>query len=99
MAGAVTATFIALISYLGVILFIGYITARSVKSEEDYFIGGYKLPGFALALSERSTDMSGWLLCTGNDPHLYLGSIFQSRRVCIIYCGARIHHPVGRAWI
>lgn len=62
MAGAGSATFIALISYLGVILIIGYITARLVKSEEDYFIGGYKLPGFALALSERSTDMSGWLL-------------------------------------
>jgi len=53
---------VALIGYMFAVLGIGYWSAKKVKSEADYYIGGNKLPGFALALSERSTDMSGWLL-------------------------------------
>lgn len=62
MVEAGTQTLIALVGYLAIVLGIGYWSSRKVENEEDYFIGGYKVPGFALALSERSTDMSGWLL-------------------------------------
>ncbi|MGB9954728.1 sodium/proline symporter (plasmid) [Haloarcula marismortui] len=41
---------------------IGYWGSKRVQSESDFFLGGEKLPGWALALSERSSDMSGWLL-------------------------------------
>jgi len=54
--------FIAIILYLLTSIIIGFWVARYVKSEEDYYIGGRKLPSVAIALSERSTDMSAWLL-------------------------------------
>jgi sodium/proline symporter len=54
--------FIALVLYLSITIIIGFWVARYVKSEEDYYIGGKKLPPIAIALSERSTDMSAWLL-------------------------------------
>ena len=53
---------IALVLYMLATVFIGFWVARYVKSEEDYYIGGKKLPPVAIALSERSTDMSAWLL-------------------------------------
>lgn len=55
-------TAIGLVGYLIVVLGIGYWGAKGTSSETDFFIGGEKLPGWALALSERSSDMSGWLL-------------------------------------
>lgn len=53
---------IALVLYLLATIIIGFWVARFVKTEEDYYIGGKKLPPVAIALSERSTDMSAWLL-------------------------------------
>jgi sodium/proline symporter len=53
---------IAVVLYLLTTIIIGFWVARHVKSEEDYYIGGRKLPPVAIALSERSTDMSAWLL-------------------------------------
>ena len=53
---------IALIVYLMLVLFIGFWASRKTRTEEDFYLGGKKLPGWALALSERSTDMSAWLL-------------------------------------
>lgn len=52
----------AFIIYLVVVLGIGIFVARYTKTDKDYYIGGGKLPGWALALSERSTDMSAWLM-------------------------------------
>lgn len=53
---------IGLIGYLILVAGIGYWGSKRVKNESDFFLGGEKLPGWALALSERSSDMSGWLL-------------------------------------
>lgn len=55
-------TVIGLVGYLGLVVAIGYWGSKKVQSEEDFFLGGDKLPGWALALSERSSGMSGWLL-------------------------------------
>lgn len=52
----------AFIIYLSVVLGIGLFVVRYTKTHKDYYIGGEKLPGWALALSERSTDMSAWLM-------------------------------------
>lgn len=59
-AGAYTA--VGLVGYLLVVVVIGYWGSKKVSSEEDFFLGGEQLPGWALALSERSSGMSGWLL-------------------------------------
>lgn len=53
---------IPLVGYLVVIIGIGWWSGKKVKTTEDYYIGGYQIPGWVLALSERSTDMSAWLL-------------------------------------
>lgn len=37
-------------------------SGKKVETTDDYYIDGYQIPGWVLALSERSTDMSGWLL-------------------------------------
>ena len=55
-------TTIGLVGYLLALVVIGYWGSTKVESEGDFFLGGDKLPGFALGLSERSSDMSGWLL-------------------------------------
>ncbi|MCD2205268.1 sodium/proline symporter [Halobacterium sp. KA-6] len=51
-----------LIGYLILVAILGYWGSKHIESESDFFLGGEKLPGWALALSERSSDMSGWLL-------------------------------------
>ena len=53
---------IPLVGYLLVIIVIGWWSGKKVKTTDDYYIGGYQIPGWVLALSERSTDMSAWLL-------------------------------------
>jgi len=50
------------VGYLAVLLVIGFLSSKRISDRRDYFIGGKKLPGWALALSERSTDMSAWLI-------------------------------------
>ncbi|MDY6985579.1 MAG: sodium/proline symporter [Candidatus Thermoplasmatota archaeon] len=51
-----------LVVYLVALLAIGFLSSRRISDRSDYFLGGKKLPGWALALSERSTDMSAWLI-------------------------------------
>lgn len=55
-------TAIGLIGYLLIVVAIGYWGSKRVESEEDFYLGGDQLPGWTLALSERSSAMSGWLL-------------------------------------
>lgn len=53
---------IVFILYFIIIIGIGYITSRGKLSHEDFLLGGKKLPGWALAFSERATGESAWLL-------------------------------------
>lgn len=53
---------ISLVGYLVLVAVIGYWGSKNIETESDFFLGGEKIPGWALALSERSSDMSGWLL-------------------------------------
>lgn len=55
-------TAIGAVGYLVVVAIVGFWGTKKVKSEDDFFLGGDQLPGWALALSERSSGMSGWLL-------------------------------------
>ena len=50
------------ILYLAVILGIGLYFARKKMSQADFHLGGKKIPGWALALSERATGESAWCL-------------------------------------
>ncbi|MCD2205120.1 sodium/proline symporter [Halobacterium sp. KA-6] len=55
-------TSIGLVGYLILVIVIGRWASKIIETEMDFFLGGEKLPGWALALSERSSGMSGWLL-------------------------------------
>lgn len=48
--------------YLGIVLVISFISARRVKTTHDFILGGKKFSGVSLALSERATGESAWLL-------------------------------------
>jgi len=51
-----------LVMYLVMMLGIGYYFSRKDMTENDFLLGGKKLPGWALAFSERATAESVWLL-------------------------------------
>lgn len=53
---------IVFILYFIIITAIGYFTSRKDMSHSDFLLGGKKLPGWALAFSERATGESAWLL-------------------------------------
>jgi len=56
---AITATFI---TYLGLMLYIGYYAYQRTANSTDYFLGGRTLGPWPAALSAGASDMSGWLL-------------------------------------
>ncbi len=57
-----TTILIEFIIYLGVMLGVGFYFARKKMKQVDFHLGGKKIPGWALALSERATGESAWCL-------------------------------------
>ena len=55
-------TLVGFFLYLGVVITIGFITYKKNKSHSDYFIAGRKLNPWVVALSERASGESAWLL-------------------------------------
>ncbi|MCF6333045.1 MAG: sodium/proline symporter [Draconibacterium sp.] len=53
-----------LVFILYIVILIGIVTysARRSKTNDDFVLGGKKISGFSLALSERATGESAWLL-------------------------------------
>ncbi|PLT35205.1 sodium/proline symporter [Bacillus sp. V5-8f] len=51
-----------LILYFVAMLGVGVYYSRKNLGYDDYHLGGNKIPGWALAFSERSTEASAWLL-------------------------------------
>lgn len=63
MSGATLQIFIAMISYMLVVIGIGlYFAKRANESSENYFLGGRTLGPWIAAMSAEASDMSGWLL-------------------------------------
>jgi sodium/proline symporter len=50
------------VAYFVLTLLLGLWQALRTKSQSDFVLGGKKLPGWMLALSERATGESAWLL-------------------------------------
>ena len=50
------------VGYLILTIGLGLWHAQKTKSQSDFVLGGSKLPGWMLALSERATGESAWLL-------------------------------------
>ncbi|TET44595.1 hypothetical protein E3J62_09780 [candidate division TA06 bacterium] len=53
---------VAFLVYLVGMVVAGVVAARFTKTLEDFGLGGRKLGSWVIALSEKSTDMSTWLL-------------------------------------
>ncbi|RLG83842.1 MAG: sodium/proline symporter [Thermoprotei archaeon] len=58
---ASTVMFVSLGIYFVIVLIIGIILERFVKSVADYFLGGRRLGPYVIAFSERASEMSGWV--------------------------------------
>ncbi len=53
---------VAFLVYLFAMVVAGLVAAKFTKTIEDFGLGGRKLGAWVIALSEKSTDMSTWLL-------------------------------------
>lgn len=53
---------IVFVGYLCIVIGIAYWSSLKTRSSSDYILGGNKLSGFSLALSERAAGESAWLL-------------------------------------
>ena len=67
-----------LIVYCAVMLLLGYYFSRKKLTQSDFLLGGKKLPGWALAFSERATGsvlavarLDGFYVC--KRPFCHLG--------------------------
>lgn len=56
------AVLVAFIIYLVLILVVGIITSRFIRSQSDFILGGRKLGPWVIAFSERASGESAWLL-------------------------------------
>ena len=53
---------IAIIVYLGAMLFVGYLCSKKNNDSSDFYLGGRKLGPLVTAMSAEASDMSSWLL-------------------------------------
>lgn len=53
---------IAIVVYLGLVLYIGYRCSKRNKNTDDFYLGGRKLGPFVTAMSAEASDMSSYLL-------------------------------------
>lgn len=83
---------VVFLGYLALTLGLGLWSALKTKSQADFVLGGSKLPGWALALSERATGESAWLL-------LGLTGFIYAQGVSGIWTGLGCLLGISTAWI
>ncbi|MCK7537983.1 MAG: hypothetical protein MZV63_47025 [Marinilabiliales bacterium] len=71
---------------------LGLWEARKTKTQSDFVLGGKKLPGWMLALSERATGESAWLL-------LGLTGFIYATGLSGIWTGVGCLIGISSAWI
>ena len=57
-----TMIILAIVVYLGYMIYLGITMAKKNKSSDDFYLGGRKLGPFVTAMSAEASDMSSWLL-------------------------------------
>lgn len=53
---------ITMLTYMAMMIIIGFVVSKRNKSSSDFFLGGRQLGPFVTAMSAEASDMSGWLL-------------------------------------
>ena len=76
---------IAIIIYLGAMLFVGYLCSKQNNDTSDFYLGGRKLGPLVTAMSAEASDMSSWLLM-GLPGLAYLSGIADAvwRSLCAV---------------
>jgi len=80
------------VGYLIITMGLGLWQAQKTKSQSDFVLGGSKLPGWMLALSERATGESAWLLLG------FTGFVYSSG-LSSIWTGLGCLLGISTAWI
>ncbi len=80
------------VGYLALTMALGLWQAQRTKSQSDFVLGGSKLPGWMLALSERATGESAWLL-------LGLTGFIYANGLSGIWTGVGCLLGISAAWI
>ncbi|HNR37991.1 MAG TPA: sodium/proline symporter [Acidobacteriota bacterium] len=80
------------LGYLVLTLVLGLWQATRTKSQADFVLGGSKLPGWMLALSERATGESAWLLLG------FTGLVF-AKGLSAIWVGVGCLTGISTAWL
>ncbi len=80
------------VGYLVLTVGLGLWQARKTKSQADFVLGGSRLPGWMLALSERATGESAWLLLG------FTGFVYASG-LSAIWAGIGCLLGISTAWI
>ena len=57
-----TMIILAIIFYLGYMLYLGFKLSKKNKSSDDFYLGGRRLGPLVTAMSAEASDMSSWLL-------------------------------------
>ena len=83
-------TAITFISYMIIMVGIGFFAYYYTRNYSDYILGGRSLGGFITALSVGASDMSGWLLM-GLPGAVYLTGIASSWIAIGLTIGAYIN--------
>ncbi len=80
------------VGYLVLTVGLGLWRATKTKSQSDFVLGGHKLPGWMLALSERATGESAWLLLG------FTGFVYGSG-LSAVWAGVGCLLGISTAWI
>jgi len=83
---------IEFVLYLLLMIGIGIFVSRKAQSHKDFLLGGNRLPGWALAFSERATGESAWLLLG------YTGFVFATG-LSAVWVGVGIATGVIISWL
>ena len=95
---------IAFAIYLILVILVGVATSRKMTSQSEFFLGGQNLPGWVIAISERASGESAWLLLglTGAALTAGLGEIWTVLG-CVsgilflwFFIGARLRREFGK---
>ena len=65
---------LAIVVYLAMMLYIGFIMSNKNKNTDDFYLGGRKLGPLVTAMSAEASDMSSWLLM-GLPCHRHLSQL------------------------
>jgi len=95
---------VSFICYLVIVIVVGVVTSRKMTTQSEFFLGGQRIPGWVITISERASGESAWLLLglTGAALTVGLGEVWTVIG-CVsgilflwFFIGARLRREFGR---